>query len=450
MVEYCVNSSTSDGLVGSPCDECGGKIVESDRGFVCDCCGLTLDSKVLQYHAPYDFERVQYAPLGSTQVGTKREAARTGGRFRHLSKLHSIKDGETAALGRGRREISRIFSCLDLPVSLKKAVYAKFCKIRSALPAHTKFRGIDKLVPLTIFVIMKMEGISIDATELLEISSISKKDFNSFMLVARNFVPEFTTRDRQVFISNRVLKVVENFGLDFSVYLKAKEILFSQWRIIGDTTDDVIAGLCLSLSILCLCKGEVSINSVCKELNIRMSTIQSQVKRKLIDQYNVEGFATLIRSADLIKDTLRKIGLYDECSVDISVEISACNDVSELDEIPIDINLEEMAQKADVVLEDLEGSTSNTEDNNLSVLIEPPAIDASELDEIPIYNRGFSFPPSRDGVKGFFKVASSIGGLVITFKVTFYLKDQVNIGNIIKMKEVVLSGGSKDPPRLIV
>ena len=91
-------------------------------------------------------------------------------------------------------------------------------------------------------------------------------------------------------------------------YFQSKKILFKLWDNIKNTKDDVIAGLIASISILCSFKdNNVSVSSICKKLGIKMSTIQSQVKKRIFEEFKISGFTTLIKSTDLLKKAMIKM-----------------------------------------------------------------------------------------------------------------------------------------------
>ena len=83
------------------------------------------------------------------------------------------------------------------------------------------------------------------------------------------------------------------------------------WEQIKNTKDDVIAGLVSSISALCSYKEVVRVSSICKRLGIQMSTIQFQVKRRIFEQLNIDGFVSLVRSSNLLKEVMRELGLLE-------------------------------------------------------------------------------------------------------------------------------------------
>ena len=176
-------------------------------------------------------------------------------------------------------------------------------------------------MPLTIYFVCKFENISINEAELLEISKISKKDFYAFKLQILNFFPEYVERDRKTYILQKILEITEHFKLGMEFYFQSKKILFRLWDSIRNTKDEVIAGLVASISVLCAFKSkDVSVSAICNKLGIKMSTIQSQVKRRIFDEYKISGFTTLIKSSELLKKVMEKMGLVSPQKDDVADE----------------------------------------------------------------------------------------------------------------------------------
>jgi len=319
--------------MGLSCDVCkSSDIFETKEGYVCRTCGIVLEIQKLEYHKPYNNDILQYAKLGTTQIGSIRERFQNlkSIQLEKLNKLQSIKSNKEAVLEQAKIEISRIFTCLNLPQSLKDLVYHKFIKIRSAIRPGTKYRAPEKLVPLTIYFVCKFENISINEAELLEVSKISKKDFYAFKLQILNFFPEYVERDRKTYILQKILEITEHFKLGMEFYFQSKKILFRLWDSIRNTKDEVIAGLVASISVLCAFKSkDVSVSAICNKLGIKMSTIQSQVKRRIFDEFKISGFTTLIKSTDLLKNVMEKMGLIEVKH--IPMEKENCPNIIELE-----------------------------------------------------------------------------------------------------------------------
>jgi transcription initiation factor TFIIIB Brf1 subunit/transcription initiation factor TFIIB len=298
---------------GLSCDICNSvDIEETTEGYVCRSCGLVLEIQKLEYHRPYNSDVVQHATLGITQIGSAQERFRNGNskKLDKLNKLHSMRDNEENVLLNAKLEMRRIFDVLNLPSALKYIVLNKFIKLRECLNPGTKYRAPEKLIPITIYFVCKFENISIHEAELLEVSKITKKEFNWFKLQFQNYIPQYKERDRKQYIIQRILEISEHFNLGMDFYYQSKLILYKLWDAIKNTKDDVIAGLVCSISLLCVFNSsKVTVNSICTKLGIKMSTIQSQVKKKIFEQFKIPGFTTLINSTDLLQKVIDKMGL---------------------------------------------------------------------------------------------------------------------------------------------
>jgi len=306
------SESSSSIYKGLTCDLCGSTdIIETREGYTCRSCGIVLEMQRLEYHRPYNAEVLQHAVLGSTQMGLKKERLKTpdSRRLEKLNKLHSIKSHGEVVNIKARSEISRILASLSYSDSYKEEIFKKFVDIRSRLGAGTKYRSPEKLIPIVIFACLKTQNISVNQVELLKFSKVSKKDFNKFKYQLKTFVPEYAGRNRQACVLDRVLEVSEHFQLGMPYYYQSKAILLKLWDGIKCTKDDVIAGLVASITALCSYKDKVTVSAICNRLGIQMSTIQSQVKKKIFERFRVPGFLSLIKSADLLKKVVEEMGI---------------------------------------------------------------------------------------------------------------------------------------------
>jgi hypothetical protein len=72
----------------------------------------------------------------------------------------------------------------------------------------------------------------------------------------------------------------------------------------------VIAGLVASITALCFYKERITVNAICNKIGIKMSTIQSQVKKNIFNRLKIPGFVSLVRSSKLLKETLINMGVF--------------------------------------------------------------------------------------------------------------------------------------------
>ncbi len=300
----------SMGILSLTCDICGSPdIADTKQGYVCKTCGIMLEIQKLEYHRPYVETKIQHEVLSTTKIGLQRERLANPNAYRleKLNKMHKIKSNDDFMNQLARIEISNIVASLRLSPKLKESLYRIYLRIRKGLESGTKFRNPQKLVPLTLYYHLKVNNIPLDEEKLLEVSKISKKEYNSFKHQIIRFFPNYYQRDRKKFILNRILGIAENFGMGMSFYNESKILLPKLWDVIKNTKDDVIAGLIASIVALCHYKEKVTVNSICSYLNIRMSTIQSQVKEKIFQRFQISGFQSLVRSSDILRKVIENL-----------------------------------------------------------------------------------------------------------------------------------------------
>ncbi len=300
------------------CDVCGScDIVETREGYTCRDCGIVLEVQKLEYHRPYDAEIVQYAVLGKTQMGYKseRRAAKDSVRVEGLNRLDSHRTTEENVVISAKIAIKSILTNLDFPLNDSVSILETFKRIRAQLGKGTKYRSAEMLVPCVIYFYYKHNNTPISEKELLEVSKISKKDFNEFKIPMVKLWPQYKERDRKEYIVQRILEITEHFDLGMPFYYQSYKILSRFYESVKNTKDDVIVGLVTSITLLCSQSEGVSVSALCERLGIKMSTIHRQVERRVIERFRVPGFRSLLKSAGLLKKVMIKLGVLDPAFV---------------------------------------------------------------------------------------------------------------------------------------
>ena len=301
------------------CDICDSSdIIENSEGYVCRTCGIVQEIRKLQYDRPYNDDIIQYAVgLGRTRIGTEHERKF----IPHLKQLKRLNrynlqiEYEQEIFQKARREISRVCANLKLECynDQREMIFLKFKKVWPELSPGGKYKNVEKLVPIITFFCLKIRNISIRASQVRKNSDITKKEFNNFFQQINRFFPEYKNRNQQAYILQLISEISCKFNLGEVFTPQAKKILYRLWDSIKNTTENIVASLVSSISVFCSTNfmDKVNINAICKHSGISMSTIQRQVKKKIIDKYRVEGFISLVRSAGLIKRILQKLDLVD-------------------------------------------------------------------------------------------------------------------------------------------
>ncbi len=318
------------------CDVCSSTdVIETREGYTCRACGIVLEVQKLEYHRPYDADIVQYAVLGKTQIGFRSERRRTqhSSKLEGLSRIDASRPIEETVRIAVKVETKRILTALGFSSTDTEVIVRKVNNIRNNLVKGTKYRSPEMLVPCVIYAHFKENNKPISERELLEVSKISKGDFNAFKFSIIRIWPEYQERDRKQYIIERILEVSEHFNLGMPFYYQSKRILSRFYEAIKNTKDDVIVGLVTSITLLCSQNKEVSVCALCEKLGIKMSTIHRQVERKVIQRFRVPGFKSLVKSADILKKVMHKLGLLDPAFADLS-EVSEngaqCDDIVQI------------------------------------------------------------------------------------------------------------------------
>ncbi|MEJ2251102.1 MAG: hypothetical protein P8Y97_15795, partial [Candidatus Lokiarchaeota archaeon] len=289
---------------------------ETKQGYICKSCGIVLEIQKMVYNYPRNGGAVQYSPKNRNQIGYKRERLRNkfSRTLIHMNKLNTFENNDDRVKREARVEVKRIFEYLKLPKAYMNETIDLVLDIRSQLAKGTKYHNIQRLVPVVIYISLKLKLIPINQYEVIELGHINKKDFNAFKLQIYRVKPDYIERNRKEYVIRRIFEIREHFGLDMMFYNIAVSILEKMWAVIKNTTDDVIAGLVSSIVILCSYHDHdnINVNSLCQMLGIRMSTIQSQVSRKIFQRLKVPGFQSLVRSSDLLKTIMEKLGFLQD------------------------------------------------------------------------------------------------------------------------------------------
>ena len=317
------------------CDVCGSTdIIETREGYTCRACGIVLEMKKLEYHRPYDADIVQHAVLNKTLIGFKseRRKSKDSAKLEGLSKIDASNTTEETFRIAVKVETKRILTALGFTSSDVEVIFRKVKQIRNNLEKGTKYRSAEMLVPCVIYAYFKENNKPISEKKLLEVAKISRKDFNAFKFSIIRIWPEYKDRNRKEYIIQRILEVSEHFNLGMPFFYQSKKILHRFYDVIKNTKDDVVVGLVTSITLLCSQKKKVSVCAICERLGIKMSTIHRQVERRVIERFKVPGYKSLVKSADLLKKVMNRLGVLDPAFIG-PVEVS--DDVTQRDDIVV-------------------------------------------------------------------------------------------------------------------
>jgi hypothetical protein len=204
---------------------------------------------------------------------------------------------------------------MNLSLTESNAIHKRFWRLYTKLQPSTKYRGVEKLVPITIYLYYKLSCNVLSKQELLNTAEITRKEFNRFMLQLGSYMPYYNKRNRKDLILRMIVATCEQYNLGMEFYETARKILFRFWEILKFTKDSVIAGVCCSIVQLCFAIEDITISKLCDHLGIKMSTVHRQVEKKIFHCLNVNGFESLVRSANLLREVMVKLGIIEQDEV---------------------------------------------------------------------------------------------------------------------------------------
>ncbi len=280
-----VNLSKISSTKKNVCDCChSSDFVQTKMGKVCKTCGAVDEQKVLKYHLLFNDAKVQHAPLANrTQVGTIFECSNSKNSQGLISLMKTNRRYNNAdyQLEIGRVEISRIFHALQLPHRLKKEAFLAYSEVSNRITPGTKFRSPTGLAAVVVYTMMKLKNLSVDQDAILQVTHLSRREFNEFKLKVCPLFRYYSKRDRKAYISQKLLEISEQFKIGMKFYFRSKELLDMMWSVIKNTSDELVAGVVASLSLLSQESGIVTVSSICKRLGIMPSTVHTQVRKHI-------------------------------------------------------------------------------------------------------------------------------------------------------------------------
>lgn len=301
-------------LITNNCEECGSDIIIASKGYnTCKGCGFVSEDSVFeeQIFNSYENKKVNY--VINTTIGNPLERIRDQytGRIYNMIKLDCRHNKDQLLIQKAKQEIKRLLFILRLPEKDMIPIFTIFKDFHSKIQKRNKYRNPENLIPCIIFVYYKyIEHRVISSVELINYSKINRNGFNYF-LTHYNYLWPGYNMDKQSIVLKLILKVTEEYKLGVEFYHQSRKILLGLWEYIRDTTEQILAGLACSLTILCVNGYTVRVSHICEKLNINMSNISKKFKDKIVRFYRLENYKGFVKSADLIKRLLFRLGLIE-------------------------------------------------------------------------------------------------------------------------------------------
>ena len=262
-------------------------ISEINYGFVCRTCGTVQE--LIKFDPDTSIDNIQFQNSATSKITIgnerKRKRAKNSGKIHNLSKLNSFKHYKNDIIEIAFIRAKTVIEKLGRSTKDVSIIIRKFKEIRPYIRPKSKFRNPEKAIPCIIYFYYKEANIVIDVETLLEVAEISKIELNEFRKQMELFWPAYKTRDHKKYILTRIGGVI---GYEY-LYNQSKKILDKYWDLIKDSKDDVIAGLVTGIAITLSKCEKLTPHSICKSLNINMSSLQKSVQTKLFDRHGIRN-----------------------------------------------------------------------------------------------------------------------------------------------------------------
>jgi len=189
-------------------------------------------------------------------------------------------------------------------IKYKKEFLYFFEKVQTRVPPGKKISKLEILIPMIIFVFLRMKLAPITPVKFADSNIMTKADLSNNLRECLPYIPEYQTRDRK----GLILSMIEHVGkkLTYPIeFLEECEILLDVfWKELSSTTERVTAATAFCLTLIYVEDAPPPFKGICDEFGVEMSTVIYQIKYKLVKRHRVEGFTTLRQSLPLIKQFL--------------------------------------------------------------------------------------------------------------------------------------------------
>lgn len=260
---------------------------------VCKECGVVLDDSArLRHNFPYSKNnllknnKIQNETLNHNSIGRTSEL-RYFPNFYRLNKLNNKMYGfETFKLNLSR-EVFRLLSSLDLPISLSDEVIRNSLIYYKQLEKRSRFRNAYYIAPVSLYIICLERIIFINKIKFDSIINIDKKLFNrcySVILSNNKNLNKFRSDDfRKKLVLKQLLGLMEAFELNINFIDRARKNLNLYWNLMKNTKNSIVAGLVYLIS-----RKNINNKMVSEFLGISPSTLKN-THNKLIKQLKVSS-----------------------------------------------------------------------------------------------------------------------------------------------------------------
>ena len=181
-----------------------------------------------------------------------------------------------------------------------------FEQVHSRIPPQKKIANPEILIPITIFVFLRMKLAPITPSTFVESNIMSKMELAKHLREYLHYIPEYQSRNRRGLVMAMITHVGDILEYPKAFLEKCERLLDVFWRELSHTTERVTAATVFCLTLIYVEDAPPPFIGICNQFGVQMSTIIYQIKHKLIERHRIKGFTTLRQSISLVKQFLLK------------------------------------------------------------------------------------------------------------------------------------------------
>lgn len=191
-------------------------------------------------------------------------------------------------------------------IKYRKEFIYFFEKVQARIPPGKKISKLDILIPMIIFVFLRMKLAPITPVKYVDSNIMSKADLSNNLRDCLPYVPEYQIRDRKGLILSMIEHVVKKLTYPGEFLIECEVLLDVFWKELSSTTERATAATVFCLTLIYVEDAPPAFKGICDEFGVELSTVIYQIKYKLVKRHKVEGFTTLRQSLPLLKQFLMR------------------------------------------------------------------------------------------------------------------------------------------------
>lgn len=214
--------------------------------------------------------------------------------------------------------------------------------IRDKSYQYIKYRPLEKLGPILLYIFLKTRGILLVLPDFLDWYNLKYHEFTTDLKKVLNYYPDFNKRDKKTIIKKFIATVLESFNVDQPVISHALTLFSHFYPLVQHTKEEIVSAVICTLAAVSFDLNEISMRLICGRIGIPQSSLRLSIIRNLFPYLGIPASFGLKSSFELIKGKIaKKTSLLEINARPIEEEIEnlwrsghTLNKITEVIEIP--------------------------------------------------------------------------------------------------------------------